>query len=113
MQTNQEAIYPYHFSQIVHQKHIGELNASWIEHPFPDYAERLGNLLVLEMPIRRYIKLDDKMKLMQKSSLLSIQDLSKEVSDWSYENYQDRDNALRDLLCKFFTKVASSAKNEN
>jgi len=110
LNDKQEAIYPHHFNKIINSRDVKTLNSSWSESElsYTDYSDTLGNMIIIDKNISRDVKLLKKAEYLKDSSIVEIRELSSKLNNWSYQDYQEREELLKNRLKKFFEK-----RNEN
>ena len=104
LNSEQEAIFPYYFNKIIHARNVSSLNASWDNLDYGEYADRAGNMIVVDRLIPRDTRLDKKATLLGSSSIPDVKVLSNSLSDWSYDAYTHREEILQKRLESFFRK---------
>jgi len=103
LDKEQQAIYPYYFDTIIKKSNIEELNDSWREYDYDSYANSIGNQVVLNVK-RKTRALKSRIKSYENSSILDLQELSKKLNDFSYQDYKEREKKHIDRLISFFSK---------
>ena len=102
LNTKQEAIYPYYINRIINSRDKNNLNDSWQNMEYADYIDTIGNMLVLDKNISRDVKLSSKITVIKKSKIEEIQELSSSLQDWSYNDYLNREESLKQRFKIFF-----------
>ena len=101
LNPNQDSIAPYYFDKIIQTKDVEDLDSSWKDKDIDDYKEKIGNILILDIP-KKNIKLDKKIDYLKDSSIYEIKQLLPRLKNWSYENYEEREKELHTRLREFF-----------
>ena len=91
----------YNTDKIINSKDITFLSSSWKDKIFDDYKDNLGNVLITDVQ-KRNIILSRRVVDYRQSSMIEIQELVKDLGDWTYEKYEKRENQLRERLNIFF-----------
>jgi len=107
LNPKQQSIEPYYFDKIIQSKDIESLDESWSDKDFDEYKDRIGNILILDLP-KKNIKLDKKIEYLKTSSMDEIKQLLPTLENWSYQEYEKREIELHRRLREFF-----EVKNEN
>jgi len=107
LNPKQDSIAPYYFDKIIQTKDIESLDGSWKDKEIDDYKEKIGNILILDIP-KKNIKLDKKIDYFKDSSMYEIKKLLPMLTNWTYEKYEKREKELHTRLRDFF-----EVKNEN
>jgi len=100
LQDNQEAIYPYYFDKAVNIQDEKSLDNSWNNKDFSEYRDRLGNLLVIDVPNKK-IKLTKRVESLECSQLPYMKELLPKINNWSYEDFEQREENLQNILIEF------------
>jgi len=101
LNPKQESIEPFYFDKIIKSKDIDGLDSSWNDKKFDDYKERIGNILIIDLP-RKDWKLTKKIEYLQNSSMDEIKQLLPNLQNWTYEKYEERERILKERLATFF-----------
>jgi len=107
IKPNQDAIYPYYFNKIINARDVKQLNSTWDDQDYAEYVDTMGNLLILDSSIKD-VRIKAKASLLKESNIDDIKELSKQLPNWSYSNYLEREKNLQNRLISFFEK-----SNEN
>jgi len=108
LNPNQDAISPYYFDRIINTRDIKHLDVSWKDKEFDEYRDRIGNILILDLP-RKNIVLNKKISYLQTSSMSEIEQLLQNLGNWTYYKYEEREKILKERLNIFF-KVTNENK---
>lgn len=107
LNPKQDSIAPYYFDKMIQTKDVEDLDSSWKNKELDDYKEKIGNILILDIP-KKNIKLDKKIDYFKDSSMYEIKHLLPMLTNWTYEKYEEREKELHMRLRDFF-----EVKNEN
>jgi len=107
LNPKQESIEPFYFDKIINSRDVEDLDNSWNDKEFDDYKEKIGNILIIDLP-KKNSKLNKKIDYLQNSSMNEIKQLLPNLQNWTYEKYEERENILKDRLETFFEVI-----NEN
>ena len=94
-------IYPYYFDKIINSEHIESLNTSWKDNQPLSLLDSLGNLVLSDLRKKR-ISLSDKGAYFSKSQLKELQEISRKVDNWTYSDYEQRNEIIVNRLTEFF-----------
>ena len=94
-------IYPYYFDKIINSEHIESLNTSWKDNQPLSLLDSLGNLVLSDLRKKR-ISLSDKGAYYSKSQLKELQEISRKVDNWTYSDYEQRNEIIVNRLTEFF-----------
>jgi len=101
LQANQNAISPYYFDKIINRKDINESEGDWKTQDFNNYVDTIGNLLIIDFP-KKNILLNTKIPYFKESNLVELNELAPHIESWTYQQYLERDNILKNRLLAFF-----------
>jgi hypothetical protein len=102
LNSEQEAIYPYYVNRIINSRDIEKLNSTWDDTSYSEYVDTIGNMLIIDKDISRDVKLSRKIPNLKQSSIKEVRELSNVLPNWSYSQYLDRNNLLKERLKNFF-----------
>jgi hypothetical protein len=102
LNSEQEAIYPYYVNRIINSRDIEKLNSTWDNTSYSEYVDTIGNMLIIDKDISRDVKLSRKIPNLKQSSIKEVRELSNVLPNWSYSQYLDRNNLLKERLKNFF-----------
>ena len=91
----------YNTDKIINSKDLALLSSSWENRKFDDYKDSLGNVLITDVP-KRNIVLSKRVVDYSQSSIIDIKELLKDLENWTYDKYEQRENKLRERLNNFF-----------
>ena len=101
LNPKQSSIFPYYFDKIIQNKDVIELDSSWNEKNIDELKERIGNVLILDLP-KKNIKLAKKIEYLNDSSMYEIKKLLPMLKNWNYKKYEERNEELHTRLKEFF-----------
>jgi len=107
LNPKQDSIEPFYFDKIINSRDVEGLDSSWNDKEFDDYKEKIGNILIIDLP-KKNSKLNKKINYLENSSMDEIIQLLPNLKNWSYEKYEEREKMLKTRLATFF-----EVKNEN
>ncbi len=102
LNNKESAIYPYYINRIINSRDVKELNSSWEDMEYSEYVDTIGNMLIIDKDISRDVKLSRKIPKLKQSYIREIRELAKVLPDWTYQQYTDRTNLLKERLKNFF-----------
>lgn len=94
------ALTPYSIDNIIYSKDKKYLSY-WKSEQIVSATESLGNMVILDLP-KKDLTIDKKATYYQRSSIENIRELSLKMQDFTYEDFQARDEALRQRVIAFF-----------
>ena len=77
------------------------MNTSWKDNQPLSLLDSLGNLVVSDLRKKR-ISLSDKGAYYSKSQLKELQEISRKVDNWTYSDYEQRNEIIVNRLTEFF-----------
>jgi uncharacterized protein with ParB-like and HNH nuclease domain len=98
--TYEKALTPYSIDNIVNSKDKKYLS-EWSNEQLKTALDSLGNTVILDLP-KKDLTIDKKAIYYQGSAIEDIQELSHKMQDFTFENFQERDKALKRRIIQFF-----------
>jgi len=100
LDKKQQAISPYYFHTIITNNNKKNLNSSWENREYN--INSIGNWLVTDIK-RKTQSLNSRAINYKESSIIDLQNLSKKLSNFTYQDFKDRENLLSNRLVDFFS----------
>jgi len=101
---NRETALPnYNIDKIINLKDKQLLSQDWQNIDMGDIIDRLGNTVILDLP-KRYVAYSKKKEYYSTSKLKEIKDIFN-YNEFTYKDFLDRDQMLRDKLTLFFKEI--------
>jgi len=101
LNPKQDSIEPFYFDKIINSRDVEGLDSSWNDNEFDDYKEKIGNILIIDLP-KKNSKLNKKIDYLKNSSMDEIKQLLPNLQNWTYEKYEEREKMLKTRLATFF-----------
>jgi len=98
--TYEKALTPYSIDNIVNSKDKKYLS-EWSNEQLKTALDSLGNTVILDLP-KKDLTIDKKSDHYKDSAIDEVKQLAHEMQDFSFEDFQERDQALRQRVIAFF-----------
>ncbi|DAB29559.1 MAG TPA: hypothetical protein CFH84_08800 [Sulfurimonas sp. UBA12504] len=99
--TQDVALNFFHIDKIINYKDKKYLHFDWTDLHIENAINSIGNFVILDID-KKNLTLDKKADYYQTSKIDEVKALSERMKDYSFEDFEERDKRLKEVLIKFF-----------
>jgi len=101
LDPQQTPIYPYYFHTIITNQNKKDLNQTWEDKQIKSSIGSIGNLLLTDFK-QKTQALNQRVNAYNESKVIDLKELSTKLNDFSYDDFQAREELLSQRLEDFF-----------